>query len=201
MRKIYKMKKIILVLFLMSSTVFAQDYKEIIAQETCNCVTKLNLDTLSGEALNQAFANCLLQSYENNIDNVPENEKLDYSNTKQLEKFGEELAIKMLSTCSQVILKLGEESIESTESSDLMMQGAFYGTKISDPYFTVLLKDATGEINEFILLDYFQNANLITNKLIENNQEIDLYYYEAELFNTKLNDFVVTKIITDIVKK
>ena len=199
------MRQIILFLFLVINvTVFSQDIKEKIAEETCGCVSKLDIDSMNSSDLELKFGLCMLDAYNTHIDEFPESERLDFGDNAQMEKFGEEIALKMLVSCPDFILKLGEgynvSGNENAEEKDSVIKGIFSGSK-ADTFYTIIVKESTGKTTELIILDYFENVYLITDKLIKNNQEIEVYYYETELFDVKLNKFVPTKIVTDIIKK
>lgn len=195
------MKKYILFLFFISATTFSQDVKDKIAKETCECTAKLDLDEMDSSDLELNFGLCMLESYNKHINEFAENEKLNFENNAQMEKFGEEIALKMLSFCPDMILKLGEGyKSDETVSNDLIIEGIFNGTK-AETFFNVIIKEPTGKITKLILLDYFENAYLITDKLLKNNQEVKVTYYEAKLFDSKSNSFVATKIITNIIQK
>ncbi|WP_111307450.1 hypothetical protein [Confluentibacter sediminis] len=199
------MKKIILFLFfVVNATVFSQDIKEKIAKETCECVSKLDTDSMNSSDLELKFGLCMLDAYNMHIDEFPESERLDFGDNVQMEKFGEEIALKMLTSCPDLILKLGGSynvsENENTDKNDSVIKGVFNGSK-TGTFYNIIVKESTGKTTELIILDYFENVYLITDKLIKNNQEIEVYYYETELFDVKLNKFVSTKIVTDIIKK
>ncbi|NHN26829.1 hypothetical protein FIA58_014180 [Flavobacterium jejuense] len=195
------MKNFILFLFFISTTCFSQDVKEKIAKETCECTSKLDTASMNGSDLELNFGLCMLESYNKHINEFTDNEKLDFENNAQMEKFGEEIALKMLTICPDMILKLGDGyKNEDTVSDDLTIEGVFNGTK-AETFFNVIIKEESGKTTKLILLDYFDNAYLIQDKLIKNNQTVKVTYYEAKLFDSKTNSFVVTKILTNIIQK
>lgn len=195
------MKNFILVLFFISTACFSQNVKEKIAKETCDCTSKLDLSGMDSSDLELNFGLCMLEAYNNHINEFAENEKLDFENNTQMEKFGEEIALKMLSFCPELILKLGEGyKDEGTVSNELSIEGVFNGTK-AETFFNVIVKEPSGKTTKLILLDYFDNAYLIKDKVLKNNQNIKVTYYEAKLFDSKSNSFVDTKIITNIIQK
>ena len=51
------------------------------------------------------------------------------------------------------------------------------------------------------LLSSFDNAFLVTDKVLKTNDTIEVYYYELEVFDAKLAKFVTYKVVTDIIKK
>ncbi len=197
------MKKAVLFFVLSSFSMFSQDVKDIIAKETCECSTKFDLSTMSSDDLELNFGLCMLESYNNHIDEFSESEKLDFENSTQMEKFGEQIALKMLTFCPDVILKLGEGygDDESETSTDLSIEGTFNATSTTGSFFTISIKESNGKLTNLVLLDKFDNSYLIVDKVIKKNDAVNVTYYEVELFDMKLNRFVTTKIITNITKK
>ena len=195
------MKKNLLFLFFISFAAFSQNVKDKIAKETCECSSKLDLKSLDNSELELIFGLCMLESYNKHIKEFPENEKLDFENNDQMEKFGEEIALKMLGFCPDVILKLGEGySEKESVSGDLTIEGVFNGTKL-ETFFNIIIKEPSGKTTRLILLDYFENSYLITDKLLKNNEEVKVMYYESTLFDIKINSFIPVKIISNIIKK
>lgn len=195
------MKISILFLFFITATSFSQDVKEKIAKETCECTSKLDTASMDGTDLELNFGLCMLESYNKHIAEFSDSEKLDFENNTQMEKFGEEIAVKMLSVCPDLILKLGEGyKNEDAVSNDLSIEGFFNGTKV-ESFLNLIIKEASGKTTKLILLDYFDNAYLMKDKLLKNNQAIKVTYYEAKLFDFKSNSFVATKILTNIIQK
>ena len=203
-KNIYLMKNMVFFFLFVSTHLFSQDVKDVIANETCECASELNLEAMSSSEMELKFGLCMLESYNKHINEFPESERLDFKNDTQMRKFGEVIAMKMLPFCSETILKLGqnynEADTENSNEKDTYITGVYNGFLL-DTFYTIYVKDSNGQTQELVILDYFDNVYLITDKLIENSQEIDVSYYEADLFYPKLNKFISTKIVTDIIKK
>lgn len=199
------MRKIIFILLFSSTFVFSQTAKEKIAKATCDCFNNKSLDlsSMDQSTLELNFGLCILEGYSKFSNELPENEKIDFGNEKQMEKFGEDIAMQMLTTCPELILKLGEgyndlEEEKSTE--DITLEGTFIGTK-KDAFLNVQIKESNGRTHNIILLDYFQNSYLITDNILKNKSQVIVTYYEVELYDATINRFIKTKILTDIIKK
>ena len=87
----------------------------------------------------------------------------------------------------------------SNEDDRLKITGAYTETKI-DGYLYVIVKENSGKINQFIILQNFENAFLITDQVLKPNDLVNVTYYEAELYDAKLNKFISIKVATDIIK-
>ncbi len=201
----------------MSSFVNAQDYMKKIAEETCSCVEKKKLMTKSNNSeIETEFGLCMIVGYNKHSDLVPKKDKLDFSDEKQMEKFGEKLAMEMLNSCPKIIMKLGansqeqenlsnEEIIENqddevVEEEEIKVTGSFLGMKKENYYF-LNLKEESGKSHKLALLDSFDNSYLITDNILKISDKVEISYYEVDLYDVTLNSFIKTKIITDIIIK
>ena len=92
-----------------------------------------------------------------------------------------------------------EEEVATDESEELSVSGKVSEIK-TEQFITFVVKEATGKTNQFILLSNFDNAFLLTDKVLKATDEVDVTYYEMELYDAKLGKFVSYKIVTDIIK-
>jgi hypothetical protein len=142
-----------------------------------------------------------------------------YGENGVIEKIGEDVGAVMVSRCPEVFEKLNDigaldkyyddlESEELVESDSVEVAaednlnfiiGNYTGTN-AEGFCSIQITESNGKINKLILLEKFENSFLITDKVLKLNDKIKVLYYEAELFDSKLNLFVSTKIITDIQK-
>ena len=88
---------------------------------------------------------------------------------------------------------------EEIVNEDLNVSGVLIESKI-ESYLTIVVKEDSGRINTFILLNNFDNSFLITDKVLLTNDKVKVYYYINELYDFKLNKFMTYKIITNITK-
>ena len=89
--------------------------------------------------------------------------------------------------------------VSTEDEEDLNISGTFTETRI-DGYLYVIVKESSGKVNHFVILQSFENVFLITDKVLKANDLIKVSYYEAELYDPKLNKFITQKVATDIVK-
>lgn len=142
-----------------------------------------------------------------------------YGENGVIETIGEDLGTVMITRCPDMFEKLNdigalekyyddienEEVVEDSsaevvvDESALFIIGNYSETK-TEGFFTIQITESNGKTNKFILLEKFDNSFLITDKVLKLNDKIKVSYYEQELFNSSLNLFVKTKIITDIQK-
>lgn len=211
--------RIFILLLLFSQISFAQKRDEIIskiAEETCTCVEKKKvLD--NSKSYNQLKVNsglCILESYQNLSSNLKSKLNFDFKNSDDMKAFGVEVGLKMVKICPDFIYGIGEEkkSFDKEdaqnqinddavdEEEDSFVTGMVYKIK-SNQFITFSIKETSGRTVEFILLENFNNAFLLTEDLLKPNDVVDVYYYESELFDATVNKFITFKVITDIIKK
>ncbi len=205
------MKKII-VLLLITQSIFAQKLSKEqlitkISESTCECIdekeiTKDNLELTLGLCMLKDF-----NKYEKEIEKYYGKNVI--SNDEKMEVLGRDVGIQMATKCPS-FLKLIMDSVDDDESSDEAIEaveevepfigGKFFQSK-SEQFVTFSIKETSGKTVEFILLNNFDNSFLLTENILKSNDEVEVYYYELEMFDAKIKKFVTYKIVSDIIKK
>ena len=200
--------KHILFLLLFTTSLFAQNSDaiyDIIAKETCSCITnkKLDLQNDNYEKIQLEFGFCIINSYSNHKNDFDQPTDLDFSDGELMEKFGEDIAIKMVNHCPDFIIALGsrvEDTEEVVEEPNLFVEAVFIESKKND-FQTITIKENNGRIHTLIVLTFFEDVNLITENLIKKNDKITVEYFEQEFYDPKVNDFRYYKVIQGIKKQ
>lgn len=209
------MNKLIILVLLIANLAFSQQEKamEIIAKETCECISKKNEDLNKplDDKLIAELGVCMLASYQKNIDIFKEDERLDFSNSAEMKGFGEKIALKMMETCPDIIVALGKSKLEKDSQDkegytvdedfeeDLVVEGKVKSIS-SNNYLTLKVTESNGKNHDFVVITNFENVYLLTDKVLKPNSEVEVYYYELDVYDIKLNKFITQKIITDIIK-
>jgi len=201
------MRKLLLLLVLTSSSIFAQklskeELSEKMSDVTCECATK---QEVTKENMEMTLGLCILESINKFEKDVEKHYGKDViSNEDKMEKLGYEIGTKMGTKCPSVFMFMlegegeGDEAVE--EIPDLMVSGKLTEVK-SEQLLSFSVKEDSGKMNQFLLLNNFENVFLLTDKVLKTNDAIEVYYYESEIFDAKLSKFVTFKIVTDIIKK
>lgn len=205
MLKIYKMRSFLFFIFFISSfSVFSQeDYLDLIAKETCECVNAKKIDfSKSRDTEAQAVVGvCMITSYSNYKDKMNPEDKVEFDDNEGMAKFGEKVAMKMLNHCPDLIIKLGSTLHENDNSisSNSSIEGEFISIKFGD-FITLIMKDKSGRIHNLLLLNHFQNAEWITNNELKKNQKISITYNDHEFYDPKSKDYKLFKVLYGINK-
>ena len=205
------MKKIILLL-LITQSVFAQKLSKEqlitkISEGTCECITKKEI---TKENLELTLGLCMLEDfnkYEKDIEKYYGKNVI--SDDSKMEALGRDVGVQMATKCPS-FLKLimdsvgdddgDDEEIEAVEEIEPSVVGKYFQAK-SEQFVTFSIKEASGKTVEFILLNNFDNSFLLTENILKSNDEIEVFYYELEMFDAKIKRFVTYKIVSDIIKK
>ena len=200
------MKKIVLLLVLVGNITFAQkltkdQLTDKLADKVCNCVNK---QKIKKENLELTIGICLLEginAFEKDVEKYYGTDVI--SNDEKMEELGTNIGAKMGLKCPTVFkFMLDEEADEAVadEAEDLILSGKISEIK-SEQFLTFVVKEDSGKNNQFILLSSFDNAFLLTDKVLKTSDAVDVTYYEMDLFDAELGKSVSFKIVTDIVKK
>jgi len=213
MHKIYNskqnMKKLVLLLILVGNAAFAQKLtKEQLIDKMsdvgCECTTK---QQVTKENLEITLGLCILEAlnkYEKDVER--HYGKNVITNDKKMEELGYDIGLKMGAKCPSVFMNMADEESDTNgeevveEIPDAVLTGKISEIK-SEQFLTFVVKEDSGKNNQFILLSSFDNAFLLTDKVLKVSDAVDVTYYEMDLFDAKLGKFVSFKIVTDIVKK
>ena len=200
------MKKILLLLVLVGNVAFAQkltkdQLSEKLAEKACGYAEK---QEITKDNFELTIGICLLEginAYEKDVEKHYGKDVI--SNDKKMEELGYEIGKKMGLKCPTVFKFMLEDEandVVEVDSEDLMLSGKIAEIK-SEQFLTFIVKEESGKTNQFILLSSFDNAFLLTDKVLKATDAVDVVYYEMELFDAKLGKFVSYKIVTDIIKK
>lgn len=198
---------------------FGQTYLDKVSKETCECINKKNIDLKSSdvEKLQVELGLCIMQSYSKFSNEFPKDKRLDFSDSKKMEDFGMEVGLNMIKDCPDIILTLGKSYKKNTLNNesdeevvvdtayveepddDIKITGVYQGTK-TDVFYYITVKEPSGKINLIALINNFENSFLILDQVVKQNDNVEVSYFDAELFDVKLNRFVTVKVISDIKK-
>ena len=199
--------KYTLFLFFISFSIFGQNRDaiyDIIAKETCECVInkKLDLKNDNSEKIQLDFGVCIINSFSNHKNDFDQPINLDFNDSNSMGKLGEDIAMKMVHHCPDLIIALGSrDDITGTEEEIpiITLEAVFIESKKNE-FLTINVKEGTGRVHSMLILSYFEGINIITEEQIKKNDKIIVEYFEQEFYDPKVNDFRYYKVIQGIKK-
>lgn len=200
------MKKILFIaLAFIATDAYSQDIIDTFAKESCECINKNvpDLKALKPGEMKSQFLSCFFKSYGEHSAELKNENKLQVGDEAAMEVFGEQVAMKMLNYCPDVLMKFGEDVTDDDTAATTEKSGAVEGevTEIkSEQFVTVAVKDKNARVHQLLLLTYFDTASAFTENQVKKKDKVSVSYIEQELYDPKLKEFRYFKIITDLKK-
>ncbi len=195
------MKVVVALTFLFFSYTFidAQDIVQVLADETCECLSKKDLDKAHREKIEEELAMCFVEVAPPYFTRVQEELGLDLmKGEEEGRKLGELIGEKLVTVCPKFMSLITSFVEEEMANSENIVQGKLL--KIEKGQFaSILVKEAdTGNEVRLYWLRQFNNAD----KLIANSKKIIgknvlFEYHEMEVYRPELKDYDTVKEIVD----
>ncbi|KAF2328587.1 hypothetical protein [Flavobacterium daemonense] len=197
------MKRLFLLTVLFFNIVaYSQDMLEVVAKETCSCLEakKAKRPNMSTEDFKVEVGVCMVKSYSDHLTEFKVEDRVTFDDKDGMTKLGENVAIKMLQFCPNIILELGRSAIK--EKKEVKRENLSVSGEVTDikweQFVTLQLKDKNGRNYSFLMLDAFDSASLLTNDEIKKKDKLKVSYTEIELFDSKAKEFRYFKILTKL---
>ncbi len=187
---------------------FAQDIDskdkllDLIAIETCDCVNNKDLDfsTIESTQLELEYGLCVMESYSKNKELTDKYLEVSFDDEKSLENLGVEVALKMMTHCSDFMMKLaGDYAADELEATkeDVVIVGKI--TNIQESQFNIVeIRDTGNRVQKLLWLEYFEGGNLFDDLGKLKKKKVKVTYIEKELYDPKIDDYRNFKIIKKI---
>lgn len=181
-----------LALFLFSVSGFSQDYMDKIAQESCECLEKLDAN-LAGDQFTMQAGICMIKAaspYEKKL-------KKDYGiNMANLVEAGEQLgqiiALRMVEYCPAALLVMAERVIgeeEEEETSVNSVIGTITNIEVQ-PFVCFSIKDNEGKTGKYYWFTYIESSGDIENNFGSmQDQVVECTYETIEAFDPRIGEY------------
>lgn len=214
-----KITYLLLALIFLPHGLFAQDKTreeviQLMAEDTCECIKKDEESFSKEKSMNQkqvALGLCLFESYSQR---KLESEKMKDSGMDDFEALGEEVGIKMVSTCGTEFMalftneQLGEIVDEAMEDdndliiappppapkneNDLQLEAELVSlSNDAISYFEV--KDTFNKTHVFLIKEQFEGYELL--KKSNFSKSLKIYYKEIDMFDLSERKYVKKKVV------
>lgn len=204
MHKICKMKKIVFILFLTNFSFAQVNSKEgvidLLSNQTCDC---LNTKDLTETNLELTLGVCIIQSIQKNKEEVEKYfGKNILSDEDNMTEIAESIGVQLALECSKFTNLISDMTYEDEAMDEEYLS---YSGKIiavnSDQFMTFKLKQDSGKIVTFLVLEDFDNSYLLLDSIIQPTEKVEVSYYEATLYDAKIKKFVPYNVVLDIIKQ
>lgn len=193
------MKRILISMVLVLPVLLAQsqDAVDVLTQETCDCISKKNLDNLSQDQINLELGVCIMESLSKHSGEYEEL-NVDLNDQASFQKLGEQIGFRMASVCPQILMKVA--TVQNAGDSEVTkpvseLTGILKRIEGDDFQYVIVAEDG-GREHKFLWLRYFKGSE----KLIEEKKQVigkrvKITYLPIETFSAKLNDYTNRKEI------
>ena len=181
-------------------TAAAQDAVTVVANETCDCVSKLQAQ---GEPLTDMQVGlCMVKAYSAHKSEFPPSKQVAVMDSPEFEEITSEIGMKMVETCPDILLGLAESGVfdDQPHAIEVINVSGIVSDITTGQFAVIEMKDEKGKKYSLLLLDYFETASVFTDGIIKKGDRITASYTEAELYDPKLKEFRPFKILTALSK-
>lgn len=194
------MKKFLLFsLILSASAMSGQDIYDKMAKESCSCITAKypTAASMPQENISDAFVTCFIQIFAANSDQLNTVHSVDINDETQMDGVSEKVAMKMLAHCPDYLMALGRATEAASEVSYSMLQGKVTEIKSGD-FLTLIIKDDESRSHQFLLLEFFESASLLTKNKLKKNDVVAVTFSKYEMYDPRLKEFRSYNVLSDI---
>lgn len=209
------MKKIItLCILCMTIMVSAQskDTKEQlledVTKDTCECISGKNIEGLTPKELEMQLGLCLINSFGKFKSRIDKHMNVSLDNPDSLEKFGQEVGLKMLTVCPDTFMSFAQDMIEEELNDDSytikevpsnlkVVSGNVVELK-KDQFNILSFKGTNKRMYKLLWMEYFEGQELLSEFKKLKNKEIKVSFENKEMYDPKLKDYRTYKVLRKI---
>ena len=184
---------------------------EDVTKDTCECIAEKNKEGISPEDLEMQLGLCLINSYGKFKKRIDKHLDVSLNNPESLEKFGQEVGLKMLTVCPDTFMsfagELIEEEMNNDSDGDYVIQKESSNLKVVSGNVVNLKKDQFNIINfkatnkrmyKLLWMEYFEGQELLGELRKLKNKELKVSYENKEMYDPELKDYRMYKVVRKI---
>lgn len=190
---------IVLFSFFAVTKIEAQDYLSKITSQSCDCLSEIE-ETTDREQFNLELGLCIIDAAVPYKKELKRDHQIDLDNINEDgTRLGEMIGMRMAGVCPQEIMKIANNTQDETYE-DLGAYTSGTITKIENEQFVVFsLKDESGKNIKLYWLYYIDSElDLETNYTSLLGKKVEVFYYETEMFDVRINEYKTFFVIEEI---
>lgn len=197
------MKKLFFFL-LLGNAVFAQNISKVdlvkyVSKSFCEGFAKQEVDMRSDTAMGLFILKNMDKYKEDIIFYYGDQEKENELTMDIIARCAEEVGIRLAIDCPEAFTDFIEEDKDDKKEYFTVI-GKFDKIQKRD-FLSFNIKENSGKVTEFYLLNNFESAFLLTDNLLKKEDDVKIKYFESILYDPKVKQFRVYKIVSFIEKK
>lgn len=199
-----KMKAIFSIILLAtfaSLPLAAQDLMDKLADASCECISRQDVDNMSQEQLQIQLGFCIMEA----VGKYPEEFQKAYgdlnpSDQAAMNKLGEQIGMKMAFKCPTVLMKVADvqTQVQSAPAALQVLTGTIKGIE-GDEFATVTLADEQGRMHKLLWLRYFKGSErFISEPAKVIGAKVQVKVESVEYYSPKAKDYYGRKEIREV---
>lgn len=121
-------------------------------------------------------------------------------NGEIIQEFAQEIGVSMGLKCPTLFFDVFENVEDEINVEYFTVTGKLSKIKKGE-FLTFTIKEDSGKLHHFLLLNEFETAYLITDNVLKKDETIEVTYFPSEIYNSKIGRYVNYNIVTYIEKK
>jgi hypothetical protein len=188
------MKKVLIFcLVITAHQSFSQTYMDKIAQESCDCISKVS-ETLDYEQYTQELGLCMIVAAEPYRKQLKKDHNINFDKIEvDAEKLGKLIGFKMASVCPNALLAVSKKSPDKSAVANADVSKSYDGTitKLEKDFFVVLhIKDGEGKTNKFYWLTFIDSdVDLVERYDSLIGMPVEVTFRTEEWFDPKIKEY------------
>lgn len=182
----------------------AQDIKDKLAAEACDCIGEKDTDNMSTEDLQMQLSMCLMEAVGNNQAAFQEEYgTLNPSDQETMQKLGQDIGMRMVTKCPQYMMKLANQQAppQSAAPAPTKKASSLQGTIKAvggDEVAIVTVVEDNGRSHKLLWLDFFPGSDRLQNPSEAVGKKVTVEYQEMEVYSPKAKEYFKRKKIAGI---
>ncbi|MCO6493475.1 MAG: hypothetical protein J5I98_33955 [Phaeodactylibacter sp.] len=180
----------------------AQDLLDKLADESCDCISKQDVDNMSKEQMQMQLSLCMMEA----VGKYPEAFQKEFGNLNPsdqaaMNKFAEQIGMKMAFKCPAVLMKVADVQTQAQAAPAATLQVLTGTIKAIDgeEFATVTLTDEQGRAHKLLWLRYFKGSERFVSepsKVI--GSKVQVKVESVEYYSPKAKDYYGRKEIREV---
>lgn len=179
----------------------AQDIKDKLAAEACDCIGEKDTDGMSTEDLQMQLSMCLMEAVGNNQAAFQEEYgTLNPSDQETMQQLGQDIGMRMVTKCPQYMMKLANQQAPPASAAP-EQKNVLSGTVKAvggDEVGIVTVVEDNGRSHKLLWLDFFPGSDRLQNASEAIGKKVMVEFQEMEIYSPKAQEYFKRKKIVGI---
>lgn len=180
---------------------------EDVTSDVCKCISAKVDEGISQKDIEVQLGLCLINSYGTYKDRIDKFMNVTFDDPTSMEKFGQEIGMKMITTCPDTFMAFAKDMIEeevgnynaSEETAPVFTVVSGEAVKLVKDQFNVFsFKGTNKRMYKFLWLEYFEGQELLSDMKDLKNKQLEVSFENKEMYDPKLKDYRTYKVLRKI---